>query len=369
MHAIGQLIVAGRAFAQAAVGIAHGVAFFAGHAFEKIVEGFMERFGLHAVQLGGAGRAIQHAAGNVPVPGAQLRRVQGQVEALLAVFEGMFGGFAFGGVEEGAQQIGLAFEFDLLRAEDAIVDLPVAGAKLHLHAGQLALGLGGLDQLRALLGVHPQAQFQRGAADRVLDRPAEQAFEILVGFGDQAVFLAGQQDHVRAQVKQRGEAFLRTAQRLFALALVGDFADHADHSWTAVLVRQQAAADLQPVQAAVGPANAVVHRLLQRRAGDHRMEGAKGLRPVFRRQQVEVFQVGRQRLPGIEAEQRLRAPGPADLPALDVPIPGAQARAVERGQQLRGTFPALFGAFRVKRLDARHRRNTVNRFRHWQALG
>ena len=218
-------------------------------------------------------------------------------------------------------------------------------------------------------GLHPQAQFQRGAADRVLDRPAEQAFEILVGFADQAVFLAGQQDHVRAQVKQRGEAFFRAAQRLFALALVGDFADHANHPRPAVLVRQQAAVDLQPVQAAVGPADAVVHRLLQRRAGDHRMEGANGFRPILRRQQVKVFQVGRQRLPGIEAKQRLGAPGPTDLPALDVPIPGAQARAVEGGQQLRGAFPALLGAFRVKRLNARHRRNTVNRFRHWQALG
>ncbi|MNY16019.1 hypothetical protein D3C86_1492620 [compost metagenome] len=117
------------------------------------------------------------------------------------------------------------------------MDLAIAGAKLHFHADQVAFGFGGLDQFGPLFGMHPQAQFQGGAADRVLHRPAEQAFEILVGFGDQAVFLAGQQDHVRAQVKQGGEAFFRAAQRLFALALVGNLADYADHPWPAVLVR------------------------------------------------------------------------------------------------------------------------------------
>jgi len=166
-----------------------------------------------------------------------LRRIQGQVEAFLAVFEGMFGDFAFGGVKEGAQQVRLAFEFDFLCAEDAVVDLPVAGAKLHLHAGQLAFGLGRLDQLRPLFGIHPKTQFQGGATNCILYGPAEQAFEVLVGFGDQAVFLAGQQHHVRAQVKQCREALFRAAQCLFTLALVGDLADHANHARTAVFVR------------------------------------------------------------------------------------------------------------------------------------
>ncbi|WP_243430898.1 oligosaccharide flippase family protein, partial [Pseudomonas sp. 51_B] len=44
------------------------------------------------------------------------------------------------------------------------------------------------------------------------------------------------------------------ATTLLALALVGDFANHPDHSGPAVLVWQQATADLQPVKAAVGPA-------------------------------------------------------------------------------------------------------------------
>jgi hypothetical protein len=188
--------------------------------------------------------------------------------------------------------------------------------------------------------------------------------KVLIGLADQAVFLAGQQDHVRAQVKKCRETFLRAAQRLFALALVGDFTNHPDHSGAAVFVWQQAAADLQPVQAAVGPADAVVHRLFQRCAGNHRVEGADGFRAVFRRQQIEVFQIFRQRLPRIEAEQGLGAPRPTDLPALDVPIPGAEPGAVERGQQLRRTLPALLGMTRVNRLNTRHRRNSVNRFRH-----
>ncbi|MNM84476.1 hypothetical protein D3C81_965660 [compost metagenome] len=85
LHAVGQLIVAGRAFTQAAVSVAHGVAFFAGHAFEELVEGLVEGLGVQTVQLGGPCRSVEHAAGNVPVPGAELRRVQCQVEAFLAV--------------------------------------------------------------------------------------------------------------------------------------------------------------------------------------------------------------------------------------------------------------------------------------------
>ncbi|MNS71337.1 hypothetical protein D3C72_1047040 [compost metagenome] len=219
----------------------------------------------------------------------------------------MFGGFAFGGVEEGAEQIRLAFELDFLRTENAVVNLPVAGAKLHFHADQFALGLGLLHQFAALLRMHPQPQLQRGTTNGALHRPAKQAFKILISLADQAVFLAGQQDHVRAQVKKCRETFLRAAQRLFALTLVGDFTNHPDHSGAAVFVRQQAAADLEPVQAAVRPADAVVHRLFQRRAGDHRVEGAHGFCAVFRRQQVKVFKIFWQRLPRIEAEQCLSA--------------------------------------------------------------
>ena len=124
-------------------------------------------------------------------------------------------------------------------------------------------------------------------------------------------------------MKQRGETFFRAAQGLFALPLVGDFTNHPDHSGAAVFVREQTSADLQPMQAAIGPADAVMHRLFQRRSGDHCVEGANGFCPVFRWQQVKVFEVFGQWLARIETEQRLRPPRPADLPAFDVPVPGA----------------------------------------------
>ncbi|MNG07149.1 hypothetical protein D3C84_904380 [compost metagenome] len=154
------------------------------------------------------------------------------------------------------------------------MDLAIARPQFHLHARQFALGLDGFQQFCPLSGVNPQAQFQGGAADHIVQRPAEQASEILVGLADQPVLLAGQQNHVRAQVKQRGEAFFRAAQRLFPLALMGDLADHPDHAWATVLVGQYAAADLQPVQAAIGPDDAVVHGLFQWRPGHCRMKGA-----------------------------------------------------------------------------------------------
>ena len=197
----------------------------------------MEGRRLQAVQLCGPGRAIEHAAGNVPIPGAQLRRIQGQVEAFLAVFEGLFGSFAFAGIEKGAEQVGLAFQFDFLRAENAVVDLAVAGAELDFEAGGLALFLHGLDQLRALFGINPQADLQGSAAYHMFGGPAELAFEVLVGLADQAIFQAGQQHHVGAQVKQGGETFFRAAEGFLPLALVGDLADHPDHSGLAMLVR------------------------------------------------------------------------------------------------------------------------------------
>ncbi|MNR17529.1 hypothetical protein D3C85_1341950 [compost metagenome] len=73
LDAVGDLVVAGRAFAQAAIGLAHSAAFHFRHAFEKRVEGFVKGCWLKAVQLGRTRRAVKHAAGDVPVPGAQLR--------------------------------------------------------------------------------------------------------------------------------------------------------------------------------------------------------------------------------------------------------------------------------------------------------
>ncbi|MNH07353.1 hypothetical protein D3C79_667440 [compost metagenome] len=118
---------------------------------------------------------------------------------------------------------------------------------------------------------------------------------------------AGQEDGVGAQVKQRGEALFRVDQRGFTLALARDFANHPDHLGPAVTVMGQAAVDLQPVQATVGPANAMAHGLLHGLAIDHGLERLAGACAVFLGQQVEVVDVAGQRALRVETEQRLGA--------------------------------------------------------------
>src|SRR5450830_679310 len=167
-------------------------------------------------------------------------------------------------------------------------------------------------------------------------------------------------------MKQGGEAFFRTAEGMLALALVGDFADDADHSRLAVLVRQQAAIDFQPVQAAVGPDNAVMHGLFDGLAFQYRMKGSQGARAVFDRQQIEVVDVLGQWLMRIEAEQRLGATGPTDLAAFNIPAPGPEARAIEGRQQLRGAFPALFRHLGVECMNAWQGWNTAGVLGHLQ---
>src|SRR5450830_1641525 len=167
-------------------------------------------------------------------------------------------------------------------------------------------------------------------------------------------------------MKQGGEAFFRTAEGMLALALVGDFADDADHARLAVLVRQQAAIDFQPVQAAVGPEDAVMAGPFEKLAFQYRMKGPQGARAVLDRQQVEVVDVLGQRLVRIEAEQRLGTTGPTDLAAFNIPAPGPEASAVEGGEQLRGAFPALFRHVRVECMNAWQGRNTAGVLGHLQ---
>ncbi|MCY1412879.1 hypothetical protein D9M71_282970 [compost metagenome] len=146
------------------------------------------------------------------------------------------------------------------------MDLPVAGAQLHFQVDRFAVVARGLEDLVALLRVDPQAQFDGGLVDNLVAGPAEDLFKVLVDLVDQAVGAASQQDDIGAQVKQRGKALFRVDQCGFAFALAGNLANHADHLWAAGLALAQAAVDLQPVQAAVRPADPVTHGLLDRLA-------------------------------------------------------------------------------------------------------
>ncbi|MNZ51746.1 hypothetical protein D3C78_695690 [compost metagenome] len=269
----------------------HVAAFELRHTLEKRLEGFVERHRFQAVQFGGACRAIEHAAGDMPVPGAHLGGIQSQVQAFLAVLEGLFGAFALTGVDKSAEQVDRAFEFDVLGAEDAVMDLAIAGAKLHFQGDRTAVATRGFKHQVALLRIGPQTKLDGGFVDHLVAGPAERLFEVLIDLMDQAIGAAGQQHHIGAQMKQRGKALFRIDQRGFALPLAGDFAYHSDHLGAAVLVLGQAAIDFQPVQAAVGPADTVAQGLFHRLAVEDRIKGLQGARAVFGWQQVEVIQV------------------------------------------------------------------------------
>ncbi|MNT24602.1 hypothetical protein D3C72_1600820 [compost metagenome] len=154
---VGDLIVTGRAFAKAAVGLAHGAAILLRNSVEKRFKRLMKRHWLQAMQLGCTCRTVEHAAGDMQVPGAQLCGVQGQVQAFLAVLEGLFGAPAFASVDEGTEQVDRAFKLDVLGAENAVVDFAVAGTKLYFQADWAAVATGGFEYRIALLRIGPQA--------------------------------------------------------------------------------------------------------------------------------------------------------------------------------------------------------------------
>ena len=92
----------------------------------------------------------------MPIPGAQLGRVQCQIQAFLAVFEGLLVFFTFAGVQKGADQIGLALQLDALCTENAVVQLAMTVAQLHFHIDRRVLAAYRLDEGFALLRVRPQ---------------------------------------------------------------------------------------------------------------------------------------------------------------------------------------------------------------------
>ncbi|MNH11648.1 hypothetical protein D3C85_1390490 [compost metagenome] len=165
--------------------------------------------------------------------------------------------FALAGVDEGAEQVGGAFQFDVLGTEDAVVNFAAAAAKLHFEGHRAAGAAGRRQHLVTLLRMDPQAQLQGALVDDLVAGPAKDVLEVLVDLIDHAVGAAGQQDDVGAQVEEGGKALFRVDQRRFPFALAGDLADHPDHLSPAVAVLGHAAVDFQPVQAAVGPADAM----------------------------------------------------------------------------------------------------------------
>ncbi|MNQ57229.1 hypothetical protein D3C85_713760 [compost metagenome] len=285
-------------------------------------------------------------------------------ELLLALAQGVLGALALGGVEEGADQVGLAFQLDVLARQHAVEHAAGAGAQLDLLGHRRGIATGMAVQPFALLQVDPDTQFEGGMADGLGRRPAEYVLEMLVGLHYQAVGQADQQHHVRAQVEQAGIALLRAHELLGTLLLQGDVADHADHPAPAIGLGLQAAADLQPMQAAVGPADTVAHGALGLAPGEDFAEQAQHLAAVVFGNQLDVVHRLAQRPVRIEAEQRLGAAGPGDPAGVEIPGPGAQLCAVQRGQQAVGVLPGLLEGDGVEGWNMGERGIRVTGFAH-----
>ena len=221
--AVGHLVFALRAIEYFPIGLAHLLLILLWHPAEELAELAMERFGGQAVQAGRTLRAVQRAAGYVPVPDAEVGRLQGQIEALLAF-----------------------------------------------------------------------------------------------------------------------------AQGLLLLLLFGDVADHAEDLRVAVGVGPRPAADFQPVQAAVGPADAMAQGFGNRLALQYLLKQLLHLGALFCGDQLDIVDLPLQGMLGVQAEQGLGAARPADPAAVDVPVPGTQVRAVERREQARRILPGLFELDRVQ---------------------
>lgn len=208
-------------------------------------------------------------------------------------------------------------------------------------------------------GVGPQPQRHAGTADDLAGGPGECILEVPIDFEDHAVVTSGQQDGIGAQVEEGGKALFRVHQRSFPLALARDLAYHPNHLRPAVRVAGQAAIDLQPMQAAVWPANAVAHGPPYRFAIEHRLERLACSRAVLFGKQVQVIDVSGQGAQRVETEQGLGAPGPAYPAAFNIPKPRTQARTIQGGQQLRRTLPGLLRRLGVCRMDSRQAHEAV----------
>ena len=147
----------------------------------------------------------------MPVPRAQLRRIQCQVQTLLTFFEGQFGTLVFGVVQKSAEKIGAVIQHDLLCAERAIVNPAIAGVQLHLKGNGFGFALDHVVNLLTLCRNSPQPDFHAGTAQNIFDWPAQQAFEMSIGLTDKAVFQPGQKDYIGTEVIQSLKAFFRLA--------------------------------------------------------------------------------------------------------------------------------------------------------------
>ena len=308
---------------------------------------------------------LDEAAGRPVSDGHRVGRMhEGLGELFLTGAQGVFCALAFAGIEEGAEHQALALQLDVLARQYAIENIATTGAQLYFLNHRLAAQRRLLAQLIALAGVNPEIQLMDGAAKNVAGVPAEGVGEVLVDLDNLAVVVAHQHHDVGAQAEQAGEAFLGGAQSLGTLLLGADVADHAEHARPTIGLALQAAGNLQPVQAAVRPANTVAQGVANLFALEDGVEFRQNFGALLFGDQLDVVQFSRDRAIGVEAEQGLGAARPVHLTTANVPIPGAEMGAVQRGQQTRRVLPGLLEFGGIHRRYVWQGRGLVSRSGH-----
>src|SRR5690606_24503229 len=263
--------------------------------------------------------------------GHRIRRVhEGLGELFLAGAQRVFRALALTGVEEGAEQQAIALQFDVLTRQHTVENLACTGAQLYFLNYRLAAQRRLLTQLFALAGMHPDVQSMGRVANNFVGVPAKGMSEVLIDLDDLAAVEAYQHHDVGAQAEQTGEAFLGGAQRFGTLLLGGDIANHAEHAWLTVGLALQAAGDLQPVQASIGPADAMAQSVGNLFAPENGAELCQDLCAFLFGNQLHVMQLPGHRAIGVETKQCLGAARPVHLATADVPVPGTEMGAVQR---------------------------------------
>ncbi|QVM88994.1 hypothetical protein I0D68_18295 [Pseudomonas lalucatii] len=147
--------------------------------------------------------------------------------------------------------------------DQVVADLSVAADQAGLQGAQAAVLPQGVQELLAVRRVQPEAQGQGAAAHGLGPAPAELAFEAGIDLDEAPAGLLGDHHAVRGVVEGPGELLLAGAagRARAVLPLGADHANDARRISGAVIVPVRAAADLQPVQAAVRPASTMAHGL------------------------------------------------------------------------------------------------------------
>jgi len=220
-RAVDVLVLGAAAGEQRTVGLADLVAVVQIDAAEEVLEVALVGLVGQPVERRGARRAVQRVARDVPVPGAQCGRFQGQVQALLADLQCLFLLALAGDVAHRQHQAALALEFDLAAVEQVDAALAVAVVEVGLEVAEVVV-FQCFEHAQPLAAVAPDVQLHRGAPDGFGLAPAELPLETGVDLDETAAEQVGDHHGIGAAEEGVGELALAGAQGGFgALAFAG----------------------------------------------------------------------------------------------------------------------------------------------------